>query len=60
MESAAGMPALYGLMNRFGGYRTWLAGLDVLGWPPTWNPSTQELLKIQTNLERNLNNGDPS
>lgn len=43
---------LHGLMERFGGYRVWNVGIEVLGFPPTWNPSTREILLLQETLEK--------
>ncbi len=44
-------PKLVPLAQRFGGSAVWKAGIEVLGFPPTWQPSTSDVLKIQEYLE---------
>lgn len=47
----ADVPQLQPLIQRFGAEEVWQAGLDVLGWPIAWQPSTGDLLRVKERLE---------
>lgn len=45
-------PALLPLANQYGPAAVWFAGEEILGWPPTWQPSLRDVLLIQEYLEK--------
>lgn len=45
-------PLLRPLVERFGNEAVWHKGIEVLGHPPSWTPSTSDVLKLQEALEK--------
>lgn len=41
------VPLLQSLVDQFGPEMIYEAGLKVLGYPPTWEPSLKEVLQIK-------------
>lgn len=39
------------LADEFGPVRVWKVGMEVFGYPPTWEPSVTDLLRLQTALK---------
>lgn len=39
------------LVAKHGWRRVWRVGLDMLGYPPTWEPSLLEVLNLKSELE---------
>ena len=39
------------LVAKYGAREVWEAGLEVLGFPPAWQPSLNDAAKIQQHLE---------
>jgi hypothetical protein len=40
------------LVAKYGWRRVWRVGIDVLGYPPTWEPSLIEVLNLKSELEK--------
>lgn len=51
-ESLRSMPALRPLLDEFSAERIWKVGLEVLGFPPTWAPSINDLMKVKEALRK--------
>ena len=45
-------PALLPLAEKYGPAPVWFAGIEALGWPPTWQPSLRDVLRISEYLEK--------
>jgi hypothetical protein len=39
------------MVEKYGWFRVYEAGLELIGFPPTWDPSLKQLLAIKSYLE---------
>lgn len=46
------MPILEGLLEKYTPQEIWDVGKQVLGWPPTWMPSMNQVVMIAEAIER--------
>jgi hypothetical protein len=50
-ESVSSYPPLSGLVQKFGWCRVYETGLELFGYPPTWEPGLKELLDLRNLLK---------
>ncbi|MFG0260995.1 MAG: hypothetical protein ACF788_01195 [Novipirellula sp. JB048] len=43
-------PYIQGIVQRFGAEAVWQSGIEVLGFPPSWEPSIDDSLLILKHL----------